>query len=210
MFKAVELGFVSAPLHKIHLKSDLFTGSIVVGVRPTLPVEGISMMLGNDVCGERVIANPIVSEIPSEFDDPLCDPLLNVPPEEIFPACAVVTRAMRKKIMQNDIAENSIKSQSDPYDLLDTFIANEDKCVVNGQSVDSFVGPVEENPCGPMVKALSSLKKDKKSENDHLSRSELIIEQKKDPEVIKLSKNAVSEAEIKNMFRLDSIIIMEC
>ncbi|KAJ8040764.1 hypothetical protein HOLleu_15160 [Holothuria leucospilota] len=39
LIQGVECGFISVPLHKINLKSDLVSGSVIVGVRPTLPVK---------------------------------------------------------------------------------------------------------------------------------------------------------------------------
>jgi hypothetical protein len=40
-FQLVEPGFHGVPLHHINLKSDFVSGQVVVGVRPTLPVEDI-------------------------------------------------------------------------------------------------------------------------------------------------------------------------
>ena len=37
----------------------------LVGVIPTLPVEGISLLLGNDLACDNVIMEPIVSDEPS-------------------------------------------------------------------------------------------------------------------------------------------------
>lgn len=37
------------PIHRIHRQSDLVTDSVVVGVRPSLPVKGVSFILGNDL-----------------------------------------------------------------------------------------------------------------------------------------------------------------
>lgn len=48
------MGFVDVPLHRIHLTSDLITGSVVVGVRVNLPVPGITFLLGNDLAGGNV------------------------------------------------------------------------------------------------------------------------------------------------------------
>ena len=33
-------------------------------MRPTLPIEGVSMLLGNDLSGDKVVVNPIVSDNP--------------------------------------------------------------------------------------------------------------------------------------------------
>ena len=36
LIQGVELGIVSVPMHTIYLKSDLVSGAVVVGLRPTL------------------------------------------------------------------------------------------------------------------------------------------------------------------------------
>lgn len=42
------------PLHKINLVSGLVSGEAAVGVRPEFPVEGVDVILGNDLAGNRV------------------------------------------------------------------------------------------------------------------------------------------------------------
>ncbi|KAL5009579.1 hypothetical protein ScPMuIL_011884, partial [Solemya velum] len=54
LLQGVELGFVNVPLHCVYLKSDLVTGPVTIGVRPELPIEGVSLILGNDLAGEKV------------------------------------------------------------------------------------------------------------------------------------------------------------
>ncbi|VDI65208.1 Hypothetical predicted protein [Mytilus galloprovincialis] len=39
-----------------YLKSDLITGPVVVGVRPNLPVEVVTLLLGNDLARNKVVA----------------------------------------------------------------------------------------------------------------------------------------------------------
>ena len=34
---------------------------VVVGTRPTLPIKGVSLLLGNDVAGGRVVGDPKVT-----------------------------------------------------------------------------------------------------------------------------------------------------
>ena len=46
--QGVELGHVSVPLHMVNLKCNLVTGPVTAGVRPSLPVQGVSLILGND------------------------------------------------------------------------------------------------------------------------------------------------------------------
>ena len=53
LLQGAELGTFRVPLHKVHLKCGLVTGAVVVGVRPSLPVQGVSLILGNDLAGLR-------------------------------------------------------------------------------------------------------------------------------------------------------------
>uniref|UniRef100_UPI00358E5605 uncharacterized protein n=1 Tax=Myxine glutinosa TaxID=7769 RepID=UPI00358E5605 len=58
-------GGVSAPLHVIHLESDLVSGPVTVGLQATLPVEGVSVVIGNDLAGGQVYGNLRVGKEPS-------------------------------------------------------------------------------------------------------------------------------------------------
>ncbi|KAJ8033032.1 hypothetical protein HOLleu_23154 [Holothuria leucospilota] len=69
LIQGVECGFISVPLHKINLKSDLVSGSVIVGVRPTLPVKGVSLLLGNDLAGGKVVANAILTDKPCDYNN---------------------------------------------------------------------------------------------------------------------------------------------
>ena len=54
LLQGVDPGFHSVPLHHIKLKSDFVSGQVVVGVRPTLPVEDMSLLFGIDMAGDKV------------------------------------------------------------------------------------------------------------------------------------------------------------
>ena len=58
------------PLHQVILKSELISGPMTVGVTPTLPqgLEGITLLLGNDVAGKRVVAEPYMTQKPSSIN----------------------------------------------------------------------------------------------------------------------------------------------
>uniref|UniRef100_UPI00358E2DF5 RNA binding motif protein, X-linked-like-1 n=1 Tax=Myxine glutinosa TaxID=7769 RepID=UPI00358E2DF5 len=86
-------GYVKAPLHVIHLKSDLVSGPVTVGLQATLPVKGISFVIGNDLAGGQVSGNPMLVEKPSMENNTaqLEQEILG-----IFPSCAA-TRAMGRK-----------------------------------------------------------------------------------------------------------------
>ena len=82
LIQGVELGVISVPLHVINLHTSLVPGPAMVGVRPTLPVQGVSFSLGNDLAGNRVMAEPRVSHKPQISGDP-CDSDLQIP--DVFP-----------------------------------------------------------------------------------------------------------------------------
>ncbi|KAL0172150.1 hypothetical protein M9458_032461, partial [Cirrhinus mrigala] len=92
LIRGIEMGCTSVPLHTIHLKSDLISGPVSIGVHSQLPVEGVDMILGNDLAGPKVFPYPIVSAKPdaSGQDDALSQFA------SIFPSCAV-TRAQKRK-----------------------------------------------------------------------------------------------------------------
>ena len=93
LVSGVEMGILEVPLHEVNIKSSLINGNIVIGMRPSLPVEGISLILGNDLAGERVMVDPRVVEKPR--DNEKTDRLAEKFPG-IFPA-SVVTRSMKAK-----------------------------------------------------------------------------------------------------------------
>ncbi|KAJ8049831.1 hypothetical protein HOLleu_02747 [Holothuria leucospilota] len=98
LIQGVECGFISVPLHKINLRSDLVSGSVIVGVRPTLPVKGVSLLLGNDLAGGKVVANAILTDKPCDYNN---TEQLEKEFPNLFPACAV-TRAMSQKLAMDD------------------------------------------------------------------------------------------------------------
>ena len=80
-------------LLEVDLNCELYRGETVVGVVEELPVPGIDLLLGNDLCGERVRSgDPVVSIIP------LVDPAVEILKSDLsdaFPICAI-TRSMYK------------------------------------------------------------------------------------------------------------------
>ena len=93
LIQGVECGFVNVPLHNIYLSSDLVSGPVAVGIRPSLPFKGVHLLLGNDLAGDKVVVNPLLTNTPCE--DQLPDPIEQEIPD-LYPSCAV-TRAMAKK-----------------------------------------------------------------------------------------------------------------
>ena len=82
------MGVLQVPLHEVNINSSLINGNIVIGIIPSLPVGGISLILGNDLAGEKVMVDPKVVEKP--MDDEKKREV------GIFPA-SLLTRSMKAK-----------------------------------------------------------------------------------------------------------------
>lgn len=60
----MELGCINVPLHTVYFKSELVSGCVQVGMQSQLPVEGVDLILGNDLAGGKVSSQPIVVDTP--------------------------------------------------------------------------------------------------------------------------------------------------
>ncbi len=103
--QGIEMSIVPVPLHRVHIKCDLVSGYVKVGVRSSLPVPGVDFILGNDLAGANVMPVLEVLDVPEVscgFED------LGKRFPEVFSACAV-TRAQARKF-------------EDEIDLSDYFI----------------------------------------------------------------------------------------
>ena len=49
LISGVEMGVLEVTFHEVIIKSSFINGNIVIGMRPSLPVEGKSLMLGNEL-----------------------------------------------------------------------------------------------------------------------------------------------------------------
>lgn len=96
LIRGIGLQMLSVPLHNLFLQSDLVKGSVVMGVRHSLPVEEVSVILGNNLAGDRVWHDvpspPVVTTCPASLGD--MDISQQYP--EVFVSCALM-RAMSKK-----------------------------------------------------------------------------------------------------------------
>ena len=99
LIQGVECGFVNVPIHNMYLSSDLVIGKVAVGIRPSLPFKGVHLLFGNDLVGDKVVVNPLLTTIPCTYQPP--DPTEQEVVPHLYPSCAI-TRAMAKKTKQND------------------------------------------------------------------------------------------------------------
>ena len=182
LISGVEMGVLEVPLHEVNIKSSLINGNIVIGMRPSLPVEGISLILGNDLAGERVMVDPRVAEKPR--DDENTERLAEKFPG-IFPA-SVVTRSMKAK-------KEAIKEQGkEEIGLSGTFLENID---------DKFEERNKEKADKALMRKESRNVKENIPEKQEsqsksvISRQNLIEEQSNDKELLDLFKIALTPVE---------------
>ncbi|XP_076036846.1 uncharacterized protein LOC143022507 [Oratosquilla oratoria] len=90
------------PICQVYLRSDIRTGYAQVGVVDKLPVEGVSLLIGNDLAGGTMLPNVIVSSCPSAENN---TSQLEADIPGIFPACAV-TRSMSRRV-EAEISEHN-------------------------------------------------------------------------------------------------------
>lgn len=146
LVRGIGLQVVSVPLHWINLQSDLVQGEVKIAVRPSLPIEGVHLLLGNNLAGERVwrdIPPPvIVKNVPSIADDS------DVRGQNlsVFTACAV-TRAMSRA--SNDDISQTREFKSAVVPNLPPSLSNSDFVAAQKEDAtlkDLFVGvlPPEE------------------------------------------------------------------
>ncbi|KAL4006226.1 NLR family CARD domain-containing protein 3 [Sarotherodon galilaeus] len=91
VLRGIEMDYAPRPVHQVYIKSELVTGFFPVAVCPTLPIEGVAMLLGNDIAGGLVRPSLEVLDKPLSSDAPE----ISVTPK-LYPAC-VVTRAQARK-----------------------------------------------------------------------------------------------------------------
>ena len=178
LIQGVECGFVNVPLHNIYLSSDLVSGPVAVGIRPSLPFKGVHLLLGNDLAGDKVVVNPLLTNTPCE--DQLPDPIEQEIPD-LYPSCAV-TRAMAKKVKLNDGIQD--------IDLTDTFIGQSFHDEISkslSSSQTDFNNQRSDNDLSPSIFDQG---------HDQMSRSQLCQEQHSDPEISPLFERALDENEI--------------
>ena len=182
LISGVEMGVLEVPLHEVNIKSSLINGNIVIGMRPSLPVEGISLILGNDLAGEKVMVDPRVVEKPR--DDERTEKLAEKFPG-IFPA-SVVTRSMKAK-------KEAIKEQGkEEIGLSGTFLENIDVKFEerNKEKVDKALMRNESRNLKENIP-----EKQESESKSVISRQNLIVEQSKDKELLDLFKIALTPVE---------------
>lgn len=106
LIHGIEMQVVSVPLHNVHLQCTLVSGVVRVGIRTSLPVKGITLILGNDLAGGKVLPAPEVTDVPQVC--PMVD-VADLHPE-VFSACAVTRAQSGKTVDEVDLADSLMGS----------------------------------------------------------------------------------------------------
>ena len=196
--------YSSVPLHHVHLTSALITGPVTVGLKSSLPFDGVHFILGNDLAGDKVKVNPLVVENPC-YDQKLSYAEQEIP--GLYPAC-VVTRSMSNKESNRHSNEYNTEanlqvteSDSDETKACskNTRLCSQNKrlCSQNTRlcSTDVDCHSDDTNPKQQVVDTEKQLCVTTEPYNKIMTKSQLVIEQQKDPVISHLFQRAVDECE---------------
>ena len=98
------MGFVPAPLHRIHVQSNLKTGFFPVAVRPSFPIDGVDFIMGNDIAGDILYMNILYVYPSTEVVD---IPIAESRHDDLF-SVSVLTRAQARKQAQDVDLSDSV------------------------------------------------------------------------------------------------------
>lgn len=105
--QGIEMGFVTVPLHRVWVMSELASGCFKVAVRSSLPVKGIDFIMGNDIAGGKVMPAVQVTDVPCSAQIDLVAETL----PGVFSSSVVTTRAQTKADQKSNCLHDAIFSQ---------------------------------------------------------------------------------------------------
>ena len=168
---------VSAPLHQISLDSEIVCGTVIVGVVDSLPMQGISMLLGNDLAEERVVPHPRVVE----------KPIVSEETEKIeqehpgtFPSC-VVTRAEAKK--RTEDITTRMEGEDEGIEIIDL----SQTCLNHELGLNPMLGQTPSSNRNPREEIVDVAPVTEKS---------IAVEQRGDNQIAPLFEESLSEEEL--------------
>ncbi|XP_038154159.1 uncharacterized protein LOC119791876 [Cyprinodon tularosa] len=103
VLRGIEMGYAPRPVHRVYIKSKLITGFFPVAVCPDLPIDGVAILMGNDIAGGLVLPTLEV------LDNPLNQTTQETSDPGLYPAC-VVTRAQARKAPDIAISDSILMS----------------------------------------------------------------------------------------------------
>ena len=150
LIQGIEGNYVPVPLHRVNLKSELVNGPVTVGVVSSLPIEGVTFLLGNDLAGDKVCASPHVSNEPVLGEE---TENLQMEYPGIFPSC-VVTRSQSQQVKRDQCESQELGETSNVW-LADTFFGDLDEDAEKESAMFTRDSLVREQQADSVIKDLS-------------------------------------------------------
>ena len=196
LLQGMEGGYMEVPLHTVDLQSGLVSGRVNLGIRKSLPMEGVSLILGNDLAGAKVTV-PVVSAAPLADEQVETAALVQEFPE-VIPA-RVVTRSMAKKS-----SESVRKTIPDDVSLDDVSRLDDEKtCTKETDTCTmSKENDTNTNTCTHQDKQTHDMSDEAQivDECELMLNKSSLIESQKDCEFESLNESALSEDETQTQF----------
>lgn len=137
---------LSVPLHRLSLWSDLVNGEVVMGVRSSLPVDGVDVILGNDLAGAGVWKDGppllVVTETPECTKS--SDECAKQYPK-VFPVCAVTRAQSRASSETKELVSEEIQVQAQGCPWPFPAISKDE--IIAEQTVDPSLAPLFQLVC---------------------------------------------------------------
>ena len=139
---------------------------MVIGITPSLPFKGVHLLLGNDLAGDKVVVNQLVTDTPNidQTDDPIEQEI-----PDLYPSCAVSQAMAKKAILKNSYSD---------IDLTDTLIGQ----YFNNEIKKSLEPSLSDTQTDSSMSCHSPPRSFDQG-HDTRSKSQLIQEQQTDPEI---------------------------
>jgi hypothetical protein len=103
VLRGIEMGYRPRPVHRVHIQTKLVTGFFPIAVCHALPIEGVTLLMGNDIAGGKVVPAREVVDLPCRTEIDLAPA-----PSGLFPTC-VKTRAEAKKGYDGSLFDGVLK-----------------------------------------------------------------------------------------------------
>ncbi|KAA8591182.1 hypothetical protein FQN60_002125 [Etheostoma spectabile] len=112
--RGIEMGYVPAPLHRVHVQSKLDSGVFDVAARCSFPISGVEFIMGNYLAGNKVLPSPEVVDIPDTSQHR--DEVLKSHPD-VF-SVSVLTRSQARKQEEDAALADSLLAPAFAEDIL--------------------------------------------------------------------------------------------
>ena len=209
LVKGLESEYRNVPLHRVMLESNIVNDIVLVGVTPTLPTDGITILPGNDIAGGVVTQNPCyMTSAPIKGSNNECNILRNNIQDEF----SQVEYGDREKLILTD---NNYCSDKIVVDIWSTVPEILHECIntramlwakkINENQVDlsqTFIShdgfsdlAASEPTTQDKVTLETGIKEFEVMPSKRISRENLILEKNNDSDISKLKARALSEYE---------------